>query len=352
MSTGNKRIEYFDILKGIAIYLVVMGHVITMCIRGIDSSVSFKLIGEIHMPIFFFISGYFSYRCVNGSSYAAPDLVKRFKQLIIPFFVVSSLWITYFPHSGLQSPLSSSIPVMLTTYWKDGYWFTLSLFELILVYAGIRFLLSRNLHIAVEVGIVVVAYVVLLAATALISNPDNNFDPVGIGLTTRFFPVFMMGVFANRYKDGFRRLATGNISFALAIAVFFVTWYYSVYPWEFPSIHPRMIDLAQPVMHAALMLVVFGIVFKVPDGSIGDRYNFLRRWFIYLGNQSLGVYLLHYFSLFPLFVLQEPLRMLSLDFIPVTVVAMIVAFFVVLATLGVNYIISQNKILSFLLIGK
>lgn len=42
----------FDVLKGIAIYLVVMGHVLTMCIRDIDSAVLFKLVGEIHMPIF------------------------------------------------------------------------------------------------------------------------------------------------------------------------------------------------------------------------------------------------------------------------------------------------------------
>ena len=49
------RIEYFDLLKGIAIFLVVMGHVITMCIRGLDAAFIFKLIEQVHMPIFFFI---------------------------------------------------------------------------------------------------------------------------------------------------------------------------------------------------------------------------------------------------------------------------------------------------------
>ena len=51
-----------DLLKGIAIFMVVMGHVLTMCIRGIDSAALFKIIGEVHMPLFFFISGYLGFR--------------------------------------------------------------------------------------------------------------------------------------------------------------------------------------------------------------------------------------------------------------------------------------------------
>ena len=43
---ANHRIEYFDLLKGIAIFLVVMGHVLTMCIRKNDAAFLFKLIAE------------------------------------------------------------------------------------------------------------------------------------------------------------------------------------------------------------------------------------------------------------------------------------------------------------------
>ena len=68
MDKNTKRVDTFDLLKGIAIFLVVMGHVLTMCIRDIDSSVAFKLIGEVHMPVFFFISGYFTYKTFWGGS--------------------------------------------------------------------------------------------------------------------------------------------------------------------------------------------------------------------------------------------------------------------------------------------
>ena len=75
MNTKN-RIADLDILKGIAIFLVVMGHVIGMCIRGIDSCIAFKIIEQLHMPIFFFISGWFSFKIANGKL-ASPKLGKK-----------------------------------------------------------------------------------------------------------------------------------------------------------------------------------------------------------------------------------------------------------------------------------
>ena len=79
------RLHHFDILKGLAIFMVIMGHVITMCIRDIDSAVLFKFVEKMHMPIFFFISGYFSYKVLENGNLAIPKLGVRVKQLHIPF---------------------------------------------------------------------------------------------------------------------------------------------------------------------------------------------------------------------------------------------------------------------------
>ena len=171
MTTTKKRVAAFDVLKGIAIYLVVMGHVLTMCIRDIDSAVLFKLVGEIHMPIFFFISGYFTYKLTGNGDFAMPNLRKRFQQLIIPFLAVSALWMWYFPHSRLQSPLSQSWPQLLTTYWKDGYWFTLTLFEVVLVYAGISRLMAAARRLWMQVAIPAAAYLALILVSPQTSPP-------------------------------------------------------------------------------------------------------------------------------------------------------------------------------------
>lgn len=72
-----------DLLKGIAIFMVVMGHVLTMCIRDIDAATLFKIIGEVHMPIFFFISGWFTYKATADGRIRRPDLRRRAMQLLV-----------------------------------------------------------------------------------------------------------------------------------------------------------------------------------------------------------------------------------------------------------------------------
>ena len=94
----KERIQYFDLLKGVAIFMVIMGHIITLCMRGIDTAFLFKLIANVHMPVFFFISGFLSYK----EGFAMPNMLKRAKQLLLPTVVVSDIWLLYFSHSHLQ----------------------------------------------------------------------------------------------------------------------------------------------------------------------------------------------------------------------------------------------------------
>lgn len=56
----KERILYIDWLKGIAIILVVMGHVIGFDIYSGDSCMNsflYRLISSFHMPLFIFLSG-------------------------------------------------------------------------------------------------------------------------------------------------------------------------------------------------------------------------------------------------------------------------------------------------------
>ena len=101
-SSAKPRLYHFDIIKGVAIFLVVMGHVLTMCVRSIDRATVFKIIGQIHMPLFFFISGWFTYRLAGDGRVKMPSIKPRAKQLLLPMLVVSALWIYHFPHSGQQ----------------------------------------------------------------------------------------------------------------------------------------------------------------------------------------------------------------------------------------------------------
>lgn len=82
----SKRIEYIDIAKGIGILLVVMGH----NDFSLVSPFAYKLIYSFHMPLFFFLSGYFINTTIGFWSF----FKKRFNTLVKPFLF--TLFLIYF----------------------------------------------------------------------------------------------------------------------------------------------------------------------------------------------------------------------------------------------------------------
>lgn len=356
----KQRIEYFDLLKGIAIFMVVMGHALTMCVRGLDAAFLFKLIGQVHMPVFFFISGYLTYKANADKQFITPGLKKRFIQLIIPFFVITPLWVWYFPHSGLQSPLSDNLPDLLRAYWKDGYWFTLCLFELCLIYIPISTILQRLKGIFPQIVVLLAAYGILIALSITFADEEANVDYVGFGLLARFFPVFMMGVMANHMKEAFNRLVHNQWALAIAMVVFGVSLYSVVYPWDIwgtdmASMWPVIGFATIPVMHFALILVAIALVepWSLKEyRTEGKTPSAIARYFNFLGHESLGIYLLHYFFLFPLTDLQEPLKELGMAVVPLVALSMVVAFCVIGVTLLVIYALKRSKVSALLFLGQ
>ena len=180
------------------------------------------------MPVFFFISGYLTYKANADKQFITPGLKKRFIQLIIPFLVITPLWVWYFPHSGLQSPLSDNLPDLLRAYWKDGYWFSLCLFELCLIYIPISTILQRLKGIFPQIVVLLAAYGILIALSITFADEEANVDHVGFGLLARFFPVFMMGVMANHVKEALIALCTTSGHWLLpwwCLAYRFTAWF-------------------------------------------------------------------------------------------------------------------------------
>lgn len=101
----NMRYEWVDVCKGLAILLVIIGHILP---PGILKT----WIYTFHMPIFFMVSGFFLIKNIQVSF--ITFLKKRTKRLLVPFYVYSfALLIPFFylqsyfiNRHGLQVPFS------------------------------------------------------------------------------------------------------------------------------------------------------------------------------------------------------------------------------------------------------
>lgn len=79
----SERVEWLDVMKGIGIILVVLGHVY-------KNEVVFHWIYCFHMPLFFWVSGYAYKRRTVGA-----DIRRRIQTILIPYFSFGIMELIY-----------------------------------------------------------------------------------------------------------------------------------------------------------------------------------------------------------------------------------------------------------------
>ncbi len=109
----SERIKYWDIIKGIAIILVVYGHSFSE-----RESISTLLIYSFHMPLFMLISGYFFYYTINKRSIVYIVKNKFFKT-IVPIVLTTILiyFDTYNPKLTIHEQLVAFYAILIRELW-------------------------------------------------------------------------------------------------------------------------------------------------------------------------------------------------------------------------------------------
>ena len=114
METAKVYYPYLDVLKGIAIILMVMGHVIPWTLdksfihqpllslsgNELYLSLVYKIIYSFHMPLLFFVSGFLFYKPIKiNDKFFQKTLTKRFlrhsqifEQLFVLINTKEALW--------------------------------------------------------------------------------------------------------------------------------------------------------------------------------------------------------------------------------------------------------------------
>lgn len=128
------RVEYIDALKGVAIFLVVLGHIVS-CDENFYRL--FNLIYSFHMPLFMFLAG-----CTTVLSYgrnAGTDgiyLRKRFVNIMVPYFAWSLLLPLLFTRPFDRVAWYSILQKTFVT--NRMFWFLPTLYGLIIAYVCYR----------------------------------------------------------------------------------------------------------------------------------------------------------------------------------------------------------------------
>lgn len=182
-----------DQAKGLAIFLVVMGHVLNFCFYGDNASNSFcyKIIYSFHMPLFMFISGMVvKDSCLNLKN-IGMDLNKRFRTLLVPMLVIGLIYAYSFGYTIIE---------FFKEYNKLGYWYLMALYSLYVIFRLFAFFIHKikKINLTREILLWGVCYLSFVCAMRIFPGKISNV--FCLGQACRFFPYFIMGYLFSKHK--------------------------------------------------------------------------------------------------------------------------------------------------------
>jgi fucose 4-O-acetylase-like acetyltransferase len=273
-----------DAVRGIAIVLMVMGHVIgSDGSRGLsvpdDSFLRFVYIAleDIRMPLFTLVSGYlYAFRPV-GSASALPAFARhKAGRLLVPMLSVSTLFFLVrqvVPASNARDSMYDWWRIHVFPY--EHFWFLQAILIVLMVVAllDVADLLSSVMRwSAVVIGSIVV-YVAVAAS--------DGWTLLSLNGAVRLFPFFLLGVGLAR----FRRLEARPVVIVAGILLGVA------YPVRLADaagvvILPQLVDrLLSVAIGAGALVLIFAA-----------RRRITSRLLVALGSFSFAIYLFHVFG--------------------------------------------------------
>ncbi len=278
----NKRIQWVDAMRGLSMVAIVMSHVLGgLGLGGYDTPLCGVLL-DFALPMFFFVSGFFTFRSRSWwTPAAAAALAKRRFQSLVVCTVVFAMLFQYKAHGELS-----------LEYGFMNIWFTVALFQMFVIYFVLAWL-SRLLGRDVSLWGMVVVSVALAAAGMLCKGQSWAAEYFYWPQLALYCQFFTLGILCSRFREVFYRSLNSNavITVAiLAIAAGLLLTYNKAFeqacPWLFAMVHSAL---------RYAMIVVALTMFNASRACFTAPLGRPARWLVLIGRRTLDIYMIHMF---------------------------------------------------------
>lgn len=336
MQIDSRRAAWADYLRVFAIVLVVLGHSIQMVDSNFLHNLAFNYIYAFHMPLFMFISGYFSYK---GEQLSFRLVKKRSLQLMIPFVCWPILLCV------IKGRANEAFDVLGKTFYQPdlGLWFLYVLFVISLItYLSNKLAryLSHRFDSRLKIREEIVSLVVVYGLNVLFYMTEVT--AYGLHLIVFHLVFFTIGYYLRKHEQA-------------------VAKHYSTILWVSLVFYllncPFFVLSERPTFYQYLNLgSIFSYVYKMVLGLSGclwayvvfRKYAHVKTSALaqYVAKNTLGIYVIH----------TNFTGLLGIDWsgvseYAVVQVAVLFSFMFVVSLLWIA-LLSRFKVTSFLLLGK
>lgn len=276
----KERVIWIDQLKGVAILLVVIGHILWFSMGFADVHINgcllLKFIYSFHMPLFIFLSG-----LVINSVPNVRKLLSKICQFCCPLLFVGVLYSYYIGNDFSMFAFSST---------KLGYWYlwVLSIFYVLyyLLYRNEESILSGNRTRQIMFYLVL-PILIWIALKLLVTYIDKNYtDLFCLRACSEHWPYFCIGIWCGKFRllekvERWRWLT----SFALLLYIV-VFWLLIAYNLSFHG--AGLLLFFYPFTTILLIAILWKNNFEVLNSHVSNQLSFL-------GRHTLDIYIIHMF---------------------------------------------------------
>lgn len=345
----NRRIGYIDQIKGLAIFLVVLAHVMAFTYQNWEVVLQHKnvapllwwrIIYSFHMPLFFCVSGYL---CSIKKGYT-KFVRNKVRSLIIPF---SSFFI-------LESIIYKNQTI------GGGPWFLKTLFIFMMIYA-ISHLLFKILRYENSLLLIIIMLILFIAIRRVIYYINSDFlkEIIDLHHLSKFnYTGFLLGVILKEFKNIYEKLNKEK-AFTFFFIVYFVLIYLKL-QWNI-SFHWYFVFTVISAIMAIWLFFDLRESKQVSNKNSKKSTRYINHCLELLGQYSLHIYLLHLFfririidfGNYLLSLADENVYTLSITLCTIQLIyaAIITTIIIVLCFLTTRFI-EHSKYLNYLLFGK
>lgn len=275
----KQRVVYIDVFRGSVMLIVVYSHLLIFSVGYKETSNLTNFFRDFYLMSFFFISGFVGNKIVNwNGEYTISYIGKKIKSLLIPSLFSLGLFCYMLDYNYLEA---------LTNESKIGYWFTIVLFEMFLIYAIFQFLTDKIKKNNIKTLLVIFLALIFYVLHKFCDTTDVLSKTLCLGNLLLYLPSFFLGIICHMNIEKFHQLINNKYLPILIVLVILISLRFKIIPYF--------------VMCILITLLMFMQIKKIVSASKG---SLMKQKCISLlqaiGQNTIQIYFLHYYLLFRL----------------------------------------------------
>ncbi len=333
-----------DIVKGVAIILVMVGHILKFNIKNYENLFLFNIIWSLQIPLFIIVSGYLS--VYSGVDNTWDDLGKSLKKKSIDYLLPCLVW-TFIIKVFILKQFNADLiyAIKLVSFNIDsGYWYLFVIYILGIIFQISMFISNHFKNVLFKHFALIgslLCWIMLITISAWIYTPSF----LGAKFILYYFLFYSLGFFIGNHHhiivkwmtkkyDAFKEMA-----FFLAITIYTIIIVNTNLYLAADVIDNIMIRIVASVLGC---YIVFYVVNKINNESIKQTLSFV-------GKYTLELYLTHALFCKVFQSVNGGYELFQLDGMIVFISTL--AIMIILCSI-IIFLISSNKYTKLVLFGK